>query len=587
MTTTDIPTEPAARHTSASTVLRLQGLTVDFPGRRAVDGLDLELKEGEILALVGESGCGKSTTALSILQLLPRNAVIGGRIELAGRDIRGLKPKALAALRGRDVAMIFQEPMSSLNPLQTIGDQVAEAILLHERVSRTEARQRAIALLELVKIPDAARRIDDYPHQLSGGQRQRVMIAMASACRPKLLIADEPTTALDVTIQAEILGLIDGLRRELGMAVLLITHDLGVVAQWAHRVVVMHDGRKREEVAASRLLVHPQDDYTQGLIGVSLHGAGDDLHYSRRRLAEITRTPDGGFGLTRPSPRPAPRAAARDPRPRLALEEVSVSYGDRHTRTDVVRGVSFAVVRGETVGLVGESGCGKSSLSRAILGLTPVSAGRVVVDGTDITGLSRKALIPWRRRIQMIFQDPFGSLNPQHRVEDILGHALRIHGVSDRHERSRRIGKILDDVGLPRDAARRWPHEFSGGQRQRIGIARALVLRPELVICDEPVSAPDVSIQAQILNLLVDLRDEHGLSYIFISHDLAVVRYISDRVLVMERGRIVEAADVERIWHAPQHPYTRKLLGSIPGQHHAHDHRSPHPEHSPRAAALG
>ena len=286
MTTTDIPTEPAARHTSASTVLRLQGLTVDFPGRRAVDGLDLELKEGEILALVGESGCGKSTTALSILQLLPRNAVIGGRIELAGRDIRGLKPKALAALRGRDVAMIFQEPMSSLNPLQTIGDQVAEAILLHERVSRTEARQRAIALLELVKIPDAARRIDDYPHQLSGGQRQRVMIAMASACRPKLLIADEPTTALDVTIQAQVLELLDRLRRELSLALLLITHDLGVVGQWADRVVVMYAGRKVEEAPPEPLFNDPLHPYTQGLLAASprLH---DDLHYRDSRLSEI------------------------------------------------------------------------------------------------------------------------------------------------------------------------------------------------------------------------------------------------------------------------------------------------------------
>ncbi|MGJ5202867.1 ABC transporter ATP-binding protein [Bradyrhizobium sp. HKCCYLR20261] len=584
MTTTDIPTQHAACETSAGTVLRLKGLTVDFPGRRAVDGLDLELGKSEIVALVGESGCGKSTTALSILQLLPRNAAIGGRIELAGQDISRLKPKALAALRGRDVAMIFQEPMSSLNPLHPIGAQVAEAILLHEKVSRAEARDRAVALLEQVKLPNATRRVNDYPHQLSGGQRQRVMIAMASACKPKLLIADEPTTALDVTIQAEILGLIDGLRRELGMAVLLITHDLGVVAQWAHRVVVMHDGRKREELAASRLFTQPQDGYTRGLIGVSLHGAGDDLHYSRRRLAEITRGPDGGFALTRPQPRPASHTP-QHARPLLTLENVGISYGEGSNRTSVVHDVSFTIGRGETVGLVGESGCGKSSLSRAILGLTPVSSGQVAVDGTVISGLSRKELVPWRRRIQMIFQDPFGSLNPRHRIEDILGHALRIHGVSDRHERGRRIAKILDDVGLPRDAARRWPHEFSGGQRQRIGIARALVLRPQLVICDEPVSALDGSIQAQILNLLVDLRDAHGLSYIFISHDLAVVRYISDRVLVMEHGRIVESADVERIWHAPQHPYTRKLLASIPGR--THGAPSPRAEDRSRAAAIG
>jgi peptide/nickel transport system ATP-binding protein len=579
------PSDAGRDRSDGETVLRLSGLTVAYGGHPAVDGLDLEVKAGETLALVGESGCGKSTTALSILRLLPKSATVKGRIEVAGREVLSLRPKALSALRGRDVAMIFQEPMSSLNPLHPVGRQVAEAILLHEKVSKAEARRRAIALLKTVKLPDADHRADDYPHQFSGGQRQRVMIAMAIACRPKLLIADEPTTALDVTIQAEILDLLDGLRRDLGMAVLLITHDLGVVSQWADRVVVMHGGHKREEGRTPRVFGSPQDDYTRGLMGASLHGSAGDLHYSRRRLAEIRHAPDGSFALSRPEPAPAHSRIERLD-PILQVEDLEVAYGAGAGRQHAVKGVSFTVPRGRTVGLVGESGCGKSSVSRAIVGLVTPIAGRIVVDGTDLAGLSRGALVPWRRRIQMIFQDPFGSLNPRHRIEDILGHALRIHGVLDRQERDRRIRAILSDVGLPQNSATRWPHEFSGGQRQRIGIARALVLRPDLVICDEPVSALDVSVQAQILNLLVDMREAYGLSYVFISHDLAVVRYISDRVLVMEKGRIVENADAERVWRDPQHPYTRRLLASVPGHRATAQPSAERTEGAPGAAAL-
>ncbi len=514
---------------------------------------------------MGESGCGKSTTALAILRLLPSQARLYGTVAFEGRNLLALKERDLARIRGKAVSIVFQEPMTSLNPVLSIGRQVMEAITLHERRSPRQAREEALALLDRVRLPDPVRLFDDYPHQLSGGQRQRVMIAMAVACRPRLLIADEPTTALDVTIQAQILRLIDDLRRDLGMAVLLITHDLGVVAQWADRVAVMHHGRKLEEGPTRAVFARPRSLYTRGLLGASLHG-GETLHYSTARLAEIHHRGDDVFDLVRPPARAA-RPAAREPNQPalLSVEDLRISYPSGGASVQAVRGVTFAVARGETVGLVGESGCGKSSLSRAIVRLTPPESGRIVFDGVDLLPLSRRALLPWRRRVQMIFQDPYSSLNPRQRVDDILGHALRLHGVADSLERERRIGAILDDVGLPAAARRRYPHEFSGGQRQRIGIARALVLRPELVICDEPVSALDVSVQAQILNLLVDLRDVYGLSYLFISHDLAVIRYIADRVLVMKAGQIVEAGAVESLWYSPRHPYTRTLLGAVPG----------------------
>ncbi len=554
----------------APVLLDVAGLRVSFPGQVAVHGLDLRVSAGQTVALVGESGCGKSTTALSIMRLLPPQARIEGRILLEGEDLLALPARKLAAWRGSRVSMIFQEPMSSLNPLQTIGAQIAEAITLHEPVGAREARRRAAELLDLVRLPAAAQRLDDYPHQLSGGQRQRVMIAMAVACRPRLLIADEPTTALDVTVQAQILALIDSLRRELDMAVLLITHDLGVVEQWADRVAVMHGGRKLEEGEARQVFAAPSSPYTRGLLGASLHFSRE-AYYRDTRLPEIRQDAEHGFVLTRP----APKVAANDvtlglrESPLLSVRDLHVRYDGAAGSHHAVRGVSFDIAAGETVGLVGESGCGKSSLSRAIVRLTPAAQGAVTLAGQDLLALSSRALLPWRRRVQMIFQDPYGSLNPRHRVDDILGHALAIHGVGDRAERARRIAAILDDVGLPAAAARRYAHEFSGGQRQRIGIARALVLRPELVICDEPVSALDVSVQAQILNLLVDLKHEHGLSYLFISHDLAVVRYLADRVLVMHGGQIVESGRRDTIWQDPRHAYTRSLIAAVPGAREA------------------
>jgi peptide/nickel transport system ATP-binding protein len=537
-------------------LLELNKLAVSFSGHPAVHPIDLSIKHGEMLALVGESGSGKSTIALAAMGLLPAQAHVEGSIRFEGQELLTLREREWSALRGNRLGMIFQEPMTSLNPLQPIGLQVAEALTLHRPMSFSEARKHALELLDLVRLPEPALRFDHYPHQLSGGQRQRVMIAIAVACRPNLLIADEPTTALDVTIQAQILELIDQLRRELSMAVLLITHDLGVVARWADRVIVMKDGTKVEEADSATLFAHPSQPYTRALLGASLHfGAG--LHYRDSRLTgtDSERLPGTDSSADTPA------------RILLDVAGLQVDYPGAGRSVRAVDDVSFSIREGETVGLVGESGCGKSSLSRALTRLLEPSGGRIVFDGEDVTHRRRRALRPYRKRVQMIFQDPYGSLNPRHTVERTLGLALAIHGVSQPRERETKIRRIVDAVGLPSSALRRYPHEFSGGQRQRIGIARALVLEPELVICDEPVSALDVSIQAQILDLLADLKAELGLALLFISHDLSVVRYIADRVLVMQAGRLVESGDHRSIWTAPQHPYTRALIDAVPSSH--------------------
>jgi len=563
--------------TTTPPLLDVRGLDVFFHGSngpiQAVRGLDLTLQRGETLALVGESGCGKSTTALALLRLLAPGTALRGSIHFDGRDILALSPAALREVRGREIAMIFQEPMTSLNPVHTIGAQIEETLRRHEKLSTVAARKRAIELLDLVRIPEPHQRIDDHPHNLSGGQRQRVMIAMAVACKPRLLVADEPTTALDVTIQAQILELLDGLRRELDMALLLITHDLGLVAQWADRVAVMYGGEKVEEAPTSRLFAAPSHAYTKGLLGASLH-AGSSLHYADARLPEIQTRLDPATGVRDFAlhvPQPTSKVWALPVRaavgePLLSVQDLRTDYPKRGGGVlHAVDGVSFDIRAGETVGLVGESGCGKSTLSRTLLRLVNPASGRIVFDGTDIASLSEKALKPWRRRVQMVFQDPYASLNPRRSVFDIIESVLKVHGVTDRAERRNRIAAILERVGLPADAGRRFPNEFSGGQRQRIGIARALVLRPSLVVLDEPVSALDVSVQAQILNLLVELKEDFGLSYLFISHDLSVVRYIADRVMVMNKGKIVEAGSHRDIWDRPQHPYTRSLIAAVPG----------------------
>ncbi|MFY2949669.1 ABC transporter ATP-binding protein [Achromobacter ruhlandii] len=554
-----------------STLIDIQGLNVAFPGHQAVNGLDLRIAAGETLALVGESGCGKSTTALALLGLLPRHARASGRILFEGRDLLALPERQRCALRGDRIAMIFQEPMTSLNPVLTLGQQIGEALRLHRGASARAARQRAIELLDLVRVPEPQRRVDDYPHLLSGGQRQRAMIAAAIACEPALLVADEPTTALDVTVQAQILRLLDDLRSALGMGLLLITHDLAVVGDWADRVAVMVNGEKVEEGAAATLLSRPRHPYTQGLLGASLR-LDDATHYRQRRLPEIrTRLdPASGrpvFGLVTP-PRVAAAndAAAGDPHPLplMQVRDLRVDYATRQGAKRAVDGVSFQIAAGETLGLVGESGCGKSTLSRTLVRLLAPAAGQILLRGHDTARLDRRGLAAYRQNVQMIFQDPYASLNPRHTVGDILESALRIHHIADRQERRRRIAHMLDAVGLPSGALARYPSEFSGGQRQRIGIARALVLRPSLVICDEPVSALDVSVQAQILNLLVDLKAEFNLSYLFISHDLSVVHYLADRVLVMHAGRIVEEGPNATLWRAPRHPYTRSLIDALP-----------------------
>ncbi|KHS79222.1 ABC transporter ATP-binding protein [Pectobacterium brasiliense] len=548
----------------------IQDLRVDFPGHQAVRGLNLTINAGETLALVGESGCGKSATALSLMRLVAEPGTISGRILFDGQDLLTLPDRQMRQLRGNALSMIFQEPMTSLNPVLSIGQQISETLRLHETLTPAQARTRAIELLDLVKIPEPARRVDDYPHNLSGGQRQRVMIAMAVACRPRLLIADEPTTALDVTIQAQILALLDNLRREFSMSLLLITHDLGLVAQWADRVAVMYAGQKVEEAQAADLFqssTHrfaPKHSYTRGLLATSLH-MDQDRHYRTHRLAEIHHAPtDEGFTLLTP-PTLIHRATDTSQPPLLSLKNIHTRYSTAQGKVLAVDDVSLTILPGETLGLVGESGCGKSTLSKTILRLLPPSHGQIVFDGQDITTLKESRLKALRQRVQMIFQDPYASLNPRHSIQHILETPLIVHGLGDRAQRQQAIKNIIDRVGLPQSSLSRYPHEFSGGQRQRIGIARALVVRPSLVICDEPVSALDVSIQAQILNLLVELKNEMGLSLLFISHDLAVVRYIADRVMVMQNGRCVESGDHHSIWHQPQHPYTRKLIDAVPG----------------------
>ena len=561
----------------ATPLLDVRQLDIAFRGSRgpieAVRGLDLTLQRGQTLALVGESGCGKSTTALALLRLLAPGTQVRGQILFQGQDILTLPPHELRSLRGQEISMIFQEPMTSLNPVHTIGAQIIETLRLHEGLPAAAAHRRAVELLDLVRIPEPQRRVHDYPHQLSGGQRQRVMIAMAVACRPLLLVADEPTTALDVTIQAQILELLDSLRRELNMALLLITHDLGLVAQWADRVAVMYGGEKVEEAPTTQLFAAPAHAYTQGLIGASLH-TGQSLHYVQARLPEIRTSIEpatGARAFTLHTP-PVKNAIIQRARhlptkpPLLQVQDLCTNYHTRHG--DVVRavdGVSFDMHAGETLGLVGESGCGKSTLSRTLLRLVPPASGRIVFDGTDIAALSERALQPWRRRIQMVFQDPYASLNPRRSIFDILDAILVLHGETSATQRRQRISTLLDRVGLPRDAASRYPNEFSGGQRQRIGIARALIVRPSLVVLDEPVSALDVSVQAQILNLLAELKEDFGLSYLFISHDLSVVRYFADRVMVMHQGRVVETGSHHDIWDRPRHPYTRQLIQSVPG----------------------
>ena len=523
-----------------SALLAIEHLTVRFGAAAVVDDVSLTIAAGEKFALVGESGSGKSITALSVLGLVD-GAATTGRIVFDGQDLRGFSEPQMRAVRGGEIAMIFQEPMTALNPLHTIGAQIGEVLALHEGLGRREARARAIALLERTGIPEPARRVDAWPHQLSGGQRQRAMIAMALACRPRLLIADEPTTALDVTIQAQILALLDALQAEMGMALLFITHDLNLVRRFTHRVGVMERGKLVETGPTEAVFAAPQHRYTQSLLASR----------PARALA--------------PVPADAPVLVdARDVR--VSFE---VSQGAfRRRRFDAVRRATLQLRRGETLGIVGESGSGKTTLGLALLALQPIAAGTVTLDGTRLDDAGHDTLRALRRRIQVVFQDPFGSLSPRMTIGRIVGEGLALHRPDlDPAAREALVVAMLEEVGLGAGSGLagvldRYPHEFSGGQRQRIAIARAVVLRPEVLVLDEPTSALDVSVQRQVLALLGELQRRHGMSYVFISHDLAVVRAMSHRVLVMKDGEIVESGDAEALFSAPREPYTRELLAA-------------------------
>ncbi len=575
-----------------SPLLEVEGLRTRFDSDEpvvAVDGVSFSIAPGRTLGLVGESGSGKSVTSLSVIGLLPETATItAGSVSYLGRDLVKLPRRALRPLRGAEIAMIFQEPGTALNPVLKVGKQVAETIRIHEKVSRKEAMERVRALFEEVGIPRPAERVHSYPHELSGGQKQRVMIAMALACSPGLLIADEPTTALDVTIQAQILDLLRRLRDERGMAILFITHDLGVIAEIADDVAVMYEGKLVEQAEILELFENPKHPYTKGLLACRPR-----LDSSFRRLPTVAdfmeasgeerATPNlealsnvGRPRLLHPGAAPGEEAAVEhvpsNAQPLLSVRDLEVVFEARRglfaggaPQVRAVDGVSFDVYRGQTLGLVGESGCGKTTLGRAILKLTAIAAGSIVFGGVDLAGVRGRMLRRMRRRFQLVFQDPYASLNPRMRVDALVTEPMAVHEIAiDRKERRARAADLLREVGLEERHLERYPHEFSGGQRQRIAIARALAADPELLICDECVSALDVSVQAQVLNLLKDLQDERGLTYLFISHDLSVVQFMADMIAVMRSGKIVEFGAAGRVYADPQADYTRELIAAVP-----------------------
>jgi glutathione transport system ATP-binding protein len=561
-------------------VVDIDRLTVAF--RRgettfnAVRDLSLTVDRGETLAIVGESGSGKSVTSLALMRLVEHGggSIASGSIAFRRRngsvlDLARASQSTMRSIRGADIAMIFQEPMTSLNPVFTVGDQIGEAIALHQNMNRSQAHAETLRLLDLVRIPEARRVAARYPHQLSGGMRQRVMIAMALSCKPSLLIADEPTTALDVTIQAQILQLIRGLQDEMKMGVIFITHDMGVVAEVADRVLVMYRGDKVEEGESAKLFAAPTHPYTKALLAAvpklgSMQGTDAPAKFSLLKLdGEHAQQPLPKDDTTSEASKQAqPILRVRDLVTRFPVR--SGPFGKLTGRVHAVERVSFDLHAGETLALVGESGCGKSTTGRSLLRLVESQSGSIEFDGKDISSLTGPSLQALRRDIQFIFQDPFASLNPRLTVGFSIMEPLLVHNVASGKEAQERVAWLLDKVGLPADAARRYPHEFSGGQRQRIAIARALALNPKVVIADESVSALDVSVQAQIVNLMLDLQRELGVAYLFISHDMAVVERISHRVAVMYLGQIVEIGPRRAVFESPQHPYTKKLMGAVP-----------------------
>ncbi|MDC4481358.1 ABC transporter ATP-binding protein [Acinetobacter baumannii] len=560
-------------------LLHIENLRVSFKGEdkqyiETVKGVSFDIPTNTTVALVGESGSGKSVTSLATMGLLP----VGqskidekSKIIFEGKDLLGLSRTEMRKICGKDIAMIFQEPMSSLNPVFTVGNQIAEVLCLHMGMSRKQARQRVLELLKEVGIPSPETKIDAYPNQLSGGQQQRVMIAMAIACEPKLLIADEPTTALDVTIQKQIIDLLESLRQRRQMSMLFITHDLALVGEIADQVIVMRHGEIREQGTAEQVLEQPKDVYTRALLycrpqmsqrPYRLPVTSDFMRQENNILVEqsfdVSEIPERKRGLN------------GDEQIILEVKDLKKSFYSRKglfgkEEFQAVKGVSFKLAKGKTLGLVGESGSGKTTVGLLLMRLHQASGGQALIEGKDILSLTEKEFAKYQRKIQIIFQNPYASLNPRFTIGQILLEPMQIHGIGkDDAERKQIALGLLERVNLPEQAYYRYPHEFSGGQRQRIAIARCLTLKPEILICDESVSALDVSVQAQVLNLLQDLQDEFGLSYIFISHDLSVVKYISDQVMVMNHGEVVEIANSDELYAHPQHDYTKRLLQAIP-----------------------
>ena len=569
-------------------ILQIEGLKTYFHTDagtvKAVDDITMSIEKGQTLGVVGESGSGKSVTSLTVMRLLPDfvSDVAGGSVTFMGKDLLGMHQRDMCDVRGKDLAMIFQEPMTSLNPVYTVGDQVGEAIIRHMKVSRKEARERTIKLFEEVGIPDPINRIDSYPHEMSGGQKQRVMIAMALSCNPKLLIADEPTTALDVTIQAQILDLLRDLRDKRKMSILFITHDLGVIAEIADNVAVMFRGKLVEYGDVVSIFENPKHPYTKGLLDcrprldtpyrilptvddfMEYWVENDEIQMKEKILTDERRQElvEGG----------RPKMPEVDGEPMLTVEDLKVHFvlkktffGTPTKWVKAVDGISFDVWPGQTLGLVGESGCGKTTTGRAILRLVEPTSGTVTFMGQKLGGLRNNDMKKVRRNLQIIFQDPYSSLNPRLTVEQAITEPMMVHGIgTNAKDRSERAAALLDEVGLDPRYLRRFPHEFSGGQRQRVCIARTLALEPKFIICDESVSALDVSVQAQVLNLLKELQLKRGLTYIFISHDLSVVKFMSDVMCVMKDGVIVEAGPADGIYENPVQQYTRDLIEAIP-----------------------
>ncbi|MFM9432372.1 ABC transporter ATP-binding protein [Arthrobacter sp. MP_2.3] len=566
-------------------VLEVRNLSVDFGVDRkwvpAAIGLNYEVHAGEVLAIVGESGSGKSASSMALLGLLPSNSRVSGSVKLGGKELLGVNEANIRAVRGKDVAVIFQEPMTALNPVYTVGAQIVETVRLHSEVSPAEAKQRALRMLELVELPDPEKAFRSYPHQLSGGQRQRAMIAQSLSCDPKLLIADEPTTALDVTVQAEILDLMRNLRNKLDSAIVLITHDMGVVADLADRIAVMRRGVIVESGTAAEIFHDPQHEYTRALLAAVPHlgqGGTDSVAevdvtaaLAAATHAEIVSIPEEEL-LRREQVNAKALAAARAPSPEgvpvLELTGVAIEY-PKQGRVPAFRAVEDAnlvIYPGQVVGLVGESGSGKTTIGRAAVGLLPVAAGTMKVVGQDISAAKSngRQLHEMRRHVGMVFQDPSSSLNPRLPIGESIGEPMFLAKVAKGADLQKRIEALLDQVELPREYRNRYPHELSGGQKQRVGIARALALKPKLMVADEPTSALDVSVQAKVLDLFQNLQRELGFACLFVTHDLAVVDVLADRICVMQRGRIVEQGTRDQILRNPQEPYTQRLLAAVP-----------------------